>query len=70
MKALLVVLQALHPLIQDSDNPATRDNAAGAVGRMLSSMPLQLPLDQVIPVLLGKFSQSSQACSPAKVMCV
>lgn len=46
------LLQALHPLIQDSANPATRDNAAGAVGRMLSSMPLQLPLDQVLPVLL------------------
>ncbi len=47
-------LQALHPLIQDSDNVATRDNAAGAVGRMLSSMPSQLPLDQVLPVLLSK----------------
>ena len=49
-----VVLQALHPLIQDGDSPATRDNAAGAVGRMLTSMPLQLPLDQVLPVLLSK----------------
>ena len=47
-------MQALHPLIQDQDNAATRDNAAGAVGRMLSSMPSHLPLDQVLPVLLSK----------------
>ncbi|KAL3153296.1 hypothetical protein ABBQ38_011641 [Trebouxia sp. C0009 RCD-2024] len=46
------LLQALHPLIQDSEHAATQDNAAGAVGRMLSSMPAQLPLDQVLPVLL------------------
>lgn len=56
------MVQALHPLIQDTANPATRDNAAGAVGRMLSSMPLQLPLDQVLPVLLSMFTYP--ACFP------
>lgn len=48
------VMQALHPLIQDSEHAATQDNAAGAVGRMLSSMPAHLPLDQVLPVLLSE----------------
>ena len=54
--ACYMQLQALHPLIQDSDNAATQDNAAGAVGRMLSSMPSHLPLDQVLPVLLSEHS--------------
>ena len=65
MKVWCVMLQALHPLIQDADNAATRDNAAGAVGRMLASMPLQLPLDQVLPVLLSKPPQSMLPCSAA-----
>ena len=51
---MVCVMQALHPLIQDIDHAATQDNAAGAVGRMLSSMPTHLPLDQVLPVLLSE----------------
>lgn len=47
-------MQALHPLIQADEADATKDNAAGAVGRMISSFGAQLPLDQVLPGLLSK----------------
>ena len=61
----MCVMQALHPLIQDTEHAATQDNAAGAVGRMLSSMPAQLPLDQVLPVLLSEHP-TRYTCMPLR----
>ena len=49
-----VCLQALHPLIQAAEADATKDNAAGAVARMISSFGSHLPLEQVLPGLLSK----------------
>lgn len=43
-----MALQALHPLFRASEDAGTRDNAAGAVGRILSAVGAQLPLEQVL----------------------
>ena len=45
--------QALEPLFEGNQEPDTRDNAAGAVGRIISALGGSLPLPQVVPVLLG-----------------
>lgn len=45
--------QALHPLFGEGENAGTRDNACSAVCRMLTSAGDVLPLDQVLPVLMG-----------------
>lgn len=52
------ILQALHPLfIVPPDSPAAqfnaKDNAAGAVGRIIIRYSNSIPLDQVLPVFLG-----------------
>ena len=47
------VLMALHPMFGEEEEPGARDNAAGAVGRMLLAYGGNLPLEQVLPVLLG-----------------
>jgi hypothetical protein len=47
------VLLALHPMFSEEEEPGARDNAAGAVGRMLLAFGGSLPLEQVLPVLLG-----------------
>ena len=39
--------QALHPLFAAGEDAGTRDNAAGAVGRIISALGPQLPLQQV-----------------------
>lgn len=54
VSTVYVCLQALHPLIQAAEADATKDNAAGAVARMISSFSSQLPLEQVLPGLLSK----------------
>ncbi|XP_078444426.1 ARM repeat superfamily protein [Wolffia australiana] len=47
------ILRALYPLFGDTEpDAAVRDNAAGAVGRMIMAAPQSLPLDQVLPVFL------------------
>ncbi|KAL1539192.1 importin-4 [Salvia divinorum] len=47
------VLSRLHPLFGDSEpDNAVKDNAAGAVARMIMSHPENIPLHQVIPILL------------------
>ncbi|KAI5661542.1 hypothetical protein M9H77_20865 [Catharanthus roseus] len=47
------VLRGLHPLFGDSEpDNAVRDNAAGAVARMIMVHPESIPLNQVLPVLL------------------
>ncbi|KAL3814488.1 hypothetical protein ACJIZ3_015756 [Penstemon smallii] len=47
------VLSRLHPLFGESEpDNAVRDNAAGAVARMILSHPESIPLNQVLPVLL------------------
>jgi len=38
---------ALHPLFGAGEDSGTRDNAAGAVARMITSHPHVLPLNQV-----------------------
>ena len=40
-------LQALHPLFGPGQEPGVRDNAAGAVARLLSTFGAHLPLEQV-----------------------
>ncbi|KAK9905642.1 hypothetical protein WJX75_003705 [Coccomyxa subellipsoidea] len=49
---LPTLLQALHPLFRAEEDPGTRDNAAGAVGRIIAIIGSQVPLEQVVPVLL------------------
>ncbi|CAL5224745.1 g7478 [Coccomyxa viridis] len=49
----LNLLQALQPLFQADEEPGTRDNAAGAVSRMILALGSHLPLEQVVPVLLS-----------------
>lgn len=39
--------QALQPLFQADEEPGTRDNAAGAVSRMILALGSHLPLEQV-----------------------
>lgn len=47
------VLSHLHPLFGESEpDNAVRDNAAGAVARMIMSHPESIPLNQVLPVFL------------------
>lgn len=47
------LLQALHPLFREEEEAGPRDNAAGAVGRMLLAMGGALPVEQIAPVLAG-----------------
>lgn len=42
-----MLLQALQPLFQADEEPGTRDNAAGAVSRMILALGSHLPLEQV-----------------------
>ncbi|KAG9455538.1 hypothetical protein H6P81_000046 [Aristolochia fimbriata] len=47
------VLRGLYPLFGDSEpDDAVRDNAAGAVARMILVNPQSIPLNQVLPVFL------------------
>lgn len=47
------VLRSLYPLFGESEpDDAVRDNAAGAVARMIMVHPESIPLNQVIPVFL------------------
>ncbi|KAL2904211.1 putative importin subunit beta-4 [Bienertia sinuspersici] len=47
------ILRGLHPLFGESEpDNAVRDNAAGAVARMIMVHPEAIPLDQVLPVFL------------------
>ena len=42
-----VCMQALQPLFSAEEEPGTRDNAAGAVSRMILALGTHLPLEQV-----------------------
>ncbi|KAJ8759642.1 hypothetical protein K2173_009289 [Erythroxylum novogranatense] len=47
------ILRGLYPLFGESEpDDAVRDNAAGAVARMMMSQPQSVPLNQVLPVFL------------------
>ncbi|KAK6252202.1 hypothetical protein QUC31_013922 [Theobroma cacao] len=47
------ILRGLYPLFGDSEpDDAVRDNAAGAVARMIMVHPQSIPLNQVLPVFL------------------
>ena len=46
-------MQALHPLFGAGEEAGVRDNAAGAVGRLLRVFGGAVPLEAVAPVLLG-----------------
>ncbi|KAG6398678.1 hypothetical protein SASPL_140145 [Salvia splendens] len=47
------ILSRLHPLFGESElDNAVKDNAAGAVARLIMSHPENIPLHQVIPILL------------------
>ncbi|KAJ6804510.1 putative importin subunit beta-4 isoform X1 [Iris pallida] len=47
------ILRALYPLFGESEpDYAVRDNAAGAVARMIMVQPQSIPLNQVLPVFL------------------
>ena len=43
-----MIFQVLQPLFQADEEPGTRDNAAGAVSRMILALGSHLPLEQVI----------------------
>lgn len=40
-------MQALQPLFSAEEEPSTRDNAVGAVSRMILALGAHLPLEQV-----------------------
>lgn len=45
------ILRGLHPLFVESEiDDAVRDNAAGAVARMIMVRPDSIPLNQVCPL--------------------
>ncbi|KAK1279740.1 hypothetical protein QJS04_geneDACA020675 [Acorus gramineus] len=47
------ILRGLYPLFGESEpDDAVRDNAAGAVARMIMTQPQYLPLNQVLPIFL------------------
>jgi hypothetical protein len=46
------LLHGLHPLFGEEEEPGARDNAAGAVSRLLLAYGGALPLEQILPVLL------------------
>ncbi|KAL1920186.1 uncharacterized protein VTP21DRAFT_1332 [Calcarisporiella thermophila] len=48
------LLHALHPLFHGQTLPNVTDNACGAVCRMISARPDAVPLDDVLPVLVGQ----------------
>lgn len=53
LKYLADVLSGLYPLFGESEpDNAVKDNAAGAVARMIMSHPESIPLNQVLPVFL------------------
>ncbi|KAL0365050.1 UNVERIFIED_CONTAM: Importin-4 [Sesamum angustifolium] len=53
LKYIADVLPRLYPLFGESEpDNAVRDNAAGAVARMIMAHPESIPLNQVLPVLL------------------
>ncbi|KAG0485277.1 hypothetical protein HPP92_009356 [Vanilla planifolia] len=53
LKHYVDVLRGLYPLFGASEvDDAVRDNAAGAVARMIMAHPQSVPLDQVLPVFL------------------
>jgi hypothetical protein len=47
MNCISAGAQALHPLFRAEEDPGTRDNAAGAVGRIIAIIGSQVPLEQV-----------------------
>eukprot|EP00891_Asterochloris_glomerata_P009671 jgi/Astpho2/9671/e_gw1.00146.14.1_t len=47
------LLQVLSPLFSQDERPTTRDNACGAVGRLILALGAHMPVDQVLPVMLG-----------------
>lgn len=47
------VLTALHTFFRGDEASGARDNATGAVGRIMLAVPQALPLGQVLPVYLG-----------------
>ena len=55
--SIFQTLQELEPLFAGNQEADTRDNAAGAVGRIISALGASLPLGQVVPVLLGAHSE-------------
>lgn len=46
-------LRLLHPLFQDGEDWGTRDNAAGAVARIVAAAGPAVPLDKALPLVLG-----------------
>ncbi len=47
------LLQSLHPMFAPQEADGARDNAAGAVGRLLGAAAEQLPLESIMPTFLG-----------------
>ncbi|KAK9167552.1 hypothetical protein Scep_002743 [Stephania cephalantha] len=46
------ILRGLYPMFAESEPDAVRDNAAGAVARMIIVQPNSIPLNQVLPVFV------------------
>lgn len=48
------ILQSLFTMLSNEQQPPlVQDNICGAVARMISTSPTSLPLDQVLPILVG-----------------
>jgi hypothetical protein len=47
------LLAGLHMLFRADEEAGARDNAVGAVGRIMLAVPTAVPLGQVLPVYLG-----------------
>ncbi len=52
LKAFPTILSKLEPLLQ-TDVARAKDNAAGCVSRMIMRHPSNMPVEQVLPALLG-----------------
>lgn len=60
------VLRHLHPLFGEDEDSGTRDNAAGALARIIRTAGPAVPLDQAVPVLLGALplQEDHNECEP------
>ena len=47
------MLTALQPRLDPSEDPSVRDNAIGALGRLVMAFGSALPLPQILPAIIG-----------------
>ena len=63
------ILVALHPLFGAGEDNGTRDNAAGAVARMITAKPHALPLNQVYTMTFHYINHLIYVINSVSVFC-